>query len=672
MENEWATLRLATRHLVEISLQIAEFVSELPPFRDQIQDDFTFSDAVWHFIEDLLVCRLLAAKRTNAPYPPSGAITDELQLMLGQTTQNDIPWVFSDATLQLGSNHPDVIQRCVAILEKVPLDPDHIWLLGSLYEYRTGLLFQPMGRGGNVKIKMTKNLHKKRNAIYYTPRDVVEFILQHTLHPLLAKIEFKVKEGFKEEALSDFYNLSVLDPSCGGGAFLLPTWQHLIDFFDKSLQNKQIFRRDHPMLVGIDVDLLAVRVARFSLWFTTPSDHPLANSYSIIEGNALWPEASEVIPKFSFADQFPGILSNGGNRGFSCVIGNPPYAEIPPTWPVTDLSRRFQSASSKDLYTLFLEQMVYLSDPQAGRGGMIVPLSLTFSKDMNSIRDFIRASGHHWRISSYHIRPSGIFPGVSQRTSIALVEPSPDNKTRVETTCVQRWSAENRADLFSHLQYADVTNCIEIISKHRRPLGIPNIGNPQLSNLLLKLLRRGEKLGDSLIRTPRSPEDSMVLYYFTMAYHWLTVSALLPDLDPVNKSVALSSLIPMYFTNEADRWVALALLASSLGFWWWQIFGDLFHVTRAVLAQFPLNPKNIHSEIKEQIIALAKDLQVDISKNVTFFTKKGVTNANFDLTRCFAKIRPIDEIIRNYLNVPQEEWEALYSNYTETTGKKIK
>ncbi len=671
MENAWATVRLATRQLVEATLQIADLLSSLPQFRDSLQDDFTFSDVVWRFIEDLLVCRLLVVKRENTTRPLPRTIMAELQRILAQNTQNDIPWVFSDV-IQQDVIQPDIIQQCIGALEKINLNPDHVWLLGSLYEYRTGLLLQPIARGGSTKTKVTKNPHKKRKAIYYTPRDVVDFILQHTLHPLLAEIDAKVKDGFKEKALSDFCQLSILDPSCGGGAFLLPVLQQLIAFFDNHFQPQQILPCLHPMLVGIDIDPLAVRVARFSLWLITPLGHPLANAHTIMEGNALWPGASEIIPKFSFADQFPAIFSSGVNRGFTCVIGNPPYAEIPPSWPVTELSRRFQSSSSKDLYTLFLEQMVYLCNPKAGRGGMIVPLSLTFSKDLRTTRDFIRTSGHHWLISSYHIRPSGIFPGVSQRTSIALVKPSIDNRTRVESTYVQRWTAEKRADLFTRLQYADVTNCIELLARQGRPLGFPNIGNPLLSNLLLKLLQRGEKLADALIRVPQSQEPSWVLYYFSMAYHWLSVSAQLPDLGTINRSVALSSLIPLYFASEADRWVALAFLASSLGFWWWQIFGDLFHVTRAVLSQLPVNPMRVDSKTKEEIISLAKDLQADINKNVTFFTKKGVTNANFDLTQCFGKIRPIDEILRNYLHVPQEEWNALYTNYTDTTGKNIK
>ncbi len=672
MENEWGTLRLATRHFTEASRQIAEFIAASPHLREKRMEDPSFSDSVWNFIEDLLACRFLVCRQKNNPYPSPQAIIDEFRGMLEPTNHNVMPWKLSEIALELGNRHVDVIQECAAMLEKVPCNPMQVWVFGSLHEYRMGLLFYPLMKEGGTQIKLVKNPHKKRQAIYYTPRDVVEFILQHALYSLLAKIESKIKNEFKEKALSEFFHLSILDPSCGGGAFLLPAWQTLLNFFDKYLQNESYPALAHPLLVGIDIDLPAVQVARFSLWFSTPPNHPLVNAWSVQEGNALWPGESTIIPKFSFSEKFPSIYANGEDGGFSCVIGNPPYAAIPPIWPESDITRRFQTTASKDLYTLFLEQMVYLGNPRLGRGGMIVPLSLTFSKDMISTRDFIRASGRHWKISSYHIRPSGIFPGVSQRTSIALVQPSEDGRTHIETTCVQRWSAEQRAELFTRLKYADVTRCTEIIAKQRRPLGIPNIGDPQLSNLLLKLLVRGEKIGDALISPKKSPHDTTVLYYFTMAYHWLSVSTQLPDLRGIDKPVALSSLIPLYFSNEADRWTALALIASSLGFWWWQIFGDLFHVTQGLLSQFPVNPAKVDVPIKEKLIILAKDLQVEIDKNVTFFTKKGVTNANFDLTRCFQKILPIDLVLMQYLNISCDEWKALYANYVQTTGKNIK
>ena len=672
METDWAKLRNATQCFRETALQVAKAFVDSPHFQEEVSLNIPFSDFVWEFVEEILVSRFLLATQNISEISKSEAIIKEVQQIFTSSSIENHPWTFSKITPHLVQNQPDLVQECFISLKEIPCDLEHVWLLGSLYEYRTGLLIECEITAGENQLKLVKNPLKKRQAIYYTPRDVVDFILQHSFIPLLQEIKRKGVKGNETAALSSLCNLSVLDPSCGGGAFLVPAWQYLIRFFTENFPDVKEISLNHQLLVGIDIDPLAARVARFSLWLTTPRNHPLVQGYAIIEGNALWPGKSEFIPRFSFPERFPNLFGEEIKSGFGCIIGNPPYAEIPPTWPDKDLAQRFRSTASKDLYTLFLEQMVLLSNHESGRGGMIVPLSLTFSKDMRSIRDFIVASGCHWKISSYHIRPSGIFPGISQRTSIVLVEPSPDGKTRVETTCVHRWSVDNRAKLFSQLQYADVTESIMIIANQARPLGFPNIGNPTLSSLLLKLLRREETLGQVLIR-PREPtKDQPVLYYFTMAYHWLSVSAQLPDVSKLEKIVALSSLIPLYFANEADRWAAMALLASSLGFWWWQVFGDLFHVTRAVLSQFPVNPAQMDPRIKTKIIDLAKLLQEEVNKNVTFFTKKGVTNANFDLTQCFPKIHPIDSILKDYLHASTEEWDALDANYTETTGRNIK
>lgn len=683
MAGQWDRIRNATRLFQNCALQIAVDLTQMTWEDKGIADLGAFQTLPWEITEDLLAMKAIAEKATGRRRPTPKEIFEDLCTSNKNTSA--CPWDIATKTRWIIQYYPEMAIDWLHQASKIPFSPTDPEMLGFLYEYRTGFKFVDGSPHRSEKVILVKNPEKKRQAIYYTPEDVVDFILRHALDPLLNQIQQLNGAGAAEKTFEKFTQLAILDPACGGGAFLLAAWRKLINFYETHFGSIQDPSIAHPILYGVDIDPLATKIATFVLWLATPFSHTLASAYKVVQGNALWPETVQAdlsldlpennqvenIPKFSFSTTFPDVF-NSGRRGFDCVVGNPPYADIPPTWSLEFLSNRFCSVHSKDLYPLFLEQMVYLSQPDAGRGGLIVPLSLTFSKAFRVTREFILASGRRWQISSYHIRPSGIFPGVSQRTSIALVSPSPTGETCIETTCVQRWFTEQRGQLFSNLHYADVTPCVREIQAQRRPIGFPSVGDPVLSNLLLKLLQRREILGNSLGTPVKCDSQPPVLYYFTMAYQWLTISAQLPETSPTCGPISLSSLIPLPFASDETRWVAIALLASSLGFWWWQVFGDLFHVTRTILTQFPVDPAAIPATTLSQLGVLARDLQRAIDQNVTFFTKKGVTNANFDLTQCFTEITRIDSVLWDYLAITQEEVDALYANYFETTGKTIK
>ncbi|HMF32266.1 MAG TPA: DNA methyltransferase [Candidatus Lokiarchaeia archaeon] len=678
MADQWDIVRNATREFTAGASKIATDIISAPWRGDMLIGELTFGSLPWVIAEDLLALRSAEEKcSTTRESSPRELVETALESQMREDFVRS--WKLAPCTSWLIEHHPDSAAEWVQTLANVPKLLSNPGLFGSFYELRTGFTFQENG-------VLAKNfLTKKKQAIYYTPNDVVDFILRHALDPLLDLIATTATVGALEDAFGQFSRLSVLDPACGGGAFLLAAWNRLVSFHDAHFRGIGNQPLPHPILYGVDIDPRATQVANFSMWLATPASHPLGGAYVVLQGNALWPEPATTskrrmatepsetpsMPRFSFPEQFPHLFSDPQNAGFQCVVGNPPYADIPPNWSRDELALRFQSARSKDLYSLFLEQMVILGQRAAGRGGLIVPLSLTFSKEFQATREFILSSRRRWKISSYHIRPSGIFPGVSQRTSIALVEPSPQGETRVETTCVQRWVAEDRDRLFDHLRYADVTACMREIQAQRRPLGFPSVGDPTLSGLLLKLLLRGECLHDATAKSAVATAPAPLLYYFTMAYHWLTISARLPDTSAAGKPVALTSLIPLPFVSDEARWTGLALLASSLGFWWWQVFGDLFHVTRTVLTQFPVNPANIPPDVQQELGVMARELQDGIDQAVTYFTKKGVTNANFDLTRAFSHIARIDAALWDYLGVTPEEVAALYANYTQTTGKTI-
>lgn len=95
---------------------------------------------------------------------------------------------------------------------------------------------------------------RKRYALLQTPEFVEEFILDQTLDPAVA--EFGLKD------------VSLIDPTCGSGHFLLGAFRRLLGRWQKEAPAENIAdlaRRALDQVYGVDINPYAVAIARFRL-----------------------------------------------------------------------------------------------------------------------------------------------------------------------------------------------------------------------------------------------------------------------------------------------------------------------------------------------------------------------------------------------------------------------
>jgi hypothetical protein len=150
--------------------------------------------------------------------------------------------------------------------------------LGAVYE--TLLDYEPRVDRGRVTLTCGSRLRKTTGS-FYTPQPIADYLVRRTLGPL-------VRDATPERILQ----LRVVDPAMGSGAFLVAACRYLGAQYEAALvraggchasdigePERASIRRAiaERCLYGVDLNPMAVQLARLSLWLATlAADRPLS------------------------------------------------------------------------------------------------------------------------------------------------------------------------------------------------------------------------------------------------------------------------------------------------------------------------------------------------------------------------------------------------------------
>lgn len=366
-------------------------------------------------------------------------------------------------------------------------------------------------------------------------------------------------------------------------------------------------------------------------------DRHLAGEYGV---NADKPKAFDAWKSshqpFHWLVEFYGIMSSGG---FDVVIGNPPYLA---TTKVSYLSEDSRNLRLPDLYAHVLLQSIIIAHSNA-KYGMIVPLSLSFSRDFSSLRSTLASNGTSW-FSSYDNIPAALFAGVSQRCTIWIGNCS---GTDVLVTPMYRWRSAARAHVISNIAYT------ELADTHDAALGLPKLPNQpcydlikqvQSENTLLRSLFEPTKnVGCSLGFSPSARN-------FVSAFHEPPPCLDDRTLQPVDASTyGVLSLVDSDCVQAA-----VAALSGEVFFSHWLFWGDGFHVTNGNVSTF-LSLLEIVPESHYRLICELGEILTDRKYEALVFkrnAKKYVGNYNY---RGHAWLtRRVDMLLLSGLNIQRD------------------
>jgi len=273
---------------------------------------------------------------------------------------------------------------------------------------------------------------------------------------------------------------------------------------------------------------------------------------------------------FHWFVQFYGIMIEGG---FDVIIGNPPYVAT----KTLDYQLIGEQEAFPDIYANVVLRTLAITTNKA-RLGMIVPLSITFSGDLNKLREKVQLSGNSW-FSSYDNIPAAVFAGVSQRCTIWIgAKNSKENVLQVSP--MYRWRSEYRPVLTQLIQYTQVPDINIVVD------GIPKLGSTRQASVYAKLTSNTIKTNNPVDFVTRSPKFQMG--FSQAARNFVSVFLNTPPcLDEKSlKAIEPSKIGYVDLENEQMAQASLAVLAGELYLWYWLVRGDGFDVTSWIVKGF--------------------------------------------------------------------------------------
>ena len=466
-----------------------------------------------------------------------------------------------------------------------------------------------------------KEIRRKADGVYYTPKEVTEFITfnafinyifktnENVFEPLAAKDKLlKINTEKYKQLLSS----RILDPTCGTGEFLLVAAKLKIDCLikkEKSFSDNHILKIASS-IYGNDIEQTSIEIAKLRLLFYF--------SEYIKEFDSIKKLSNILNTNFSLCDFV--IFKRENFHLFDVIIGNPPYVEhnklsIKPT-------SGFGNAYADVLVNS--EQILDAS----GVIAFIVPLSLVSTPRMNKVRSILKQKFSKQFFLNYADRPDCLFISVHQKLTIYIGTKN-SAKKQVLTSNYNYWYKSERDILFARTE----------IFKHKffYNFGVPKIGNALDFSIFKKLYTKEQK--KSLFY--KSQQTGISVYLNMRGCFWMKAFSYNPGSKEYHEFL---------FDKEIQPFM-LCLLNSSLFFFFWVAISDCWHITSKELNSFYVPELNESLPLFKE---LAKELEKELERTKVFVGTKQV-EYEYKHKSCKHVIDSIDRALQNIYKLTQEE-----------------
>jgi adenine-specific DNA-methyltransferase len=262
---------------------------------------------------------------------------------------------------------------------------------------------------GSLYTSMLPEEARAANGAFYTPPPVVDRLLDMV-----------------EQAGFDWSRGTLIDPSCGAGAFLCGAALRMVDALErKGVPPARVLERVSQHLSGVEIDPFAGWMAHVFLEV------------------ALWSycrKARKRLPvRITFANTLQVSVEDLGKHDL--VVGNPPYGKV--SLPPQQRNRFARSLyGHANLYGVFTDLAVELARP-SGIIAYVTPASFLGGQYFHRLRQLLGESAPPHAIDFITDR-SGVFKDVLQETVLAVFRREPAGGRNAVTVHFTQATAPDR------------------------------------------------------------------------------------------------------------------------------------------------------------------------------------------------------------------------------------
>ena len=380
------------------------------------------------------------------------------------------------------------------------------------------------------------------------------------------------------------------------------------EFADRAFKNFRQMQTEHGMDTKDFSDAKQELGGRLKL-LSDELDRYLASEYGIDRNNipsekkynkefAKWQESHQPFHWFS---EFYGIVNEGG---FDVIIGNPPYVEYSKIKKEYAL-QGYKTKRCGNLYAFTVERCFHILH-NAGYFSMIVQLPIVCTDRMIPLQKLCLDRSSFLWFANFDDRPARLFGGLEHiRASIFLSKKGKDKNqdNHIFSTTYNRWYSEIRSSLFDLLSFA-------IISELLTEGAIPKIGHP-VAISIMKRIRPFKPLRNYL-----SMNSPLEVYFHNAPQYWVRAMDFAPYFWNERNGEQISTQTKsLHLSSKLDALVTVAILNSSMFYWWFIVLSDCRHLNMREIENFPIGISEMKELIKHRLSELTEKLMSDLKQH---------------------------------------------------------